>query len=158
MAKSLRALRTDWLDILFVHEPQPGRSCRVGMHLLSGSRARRPVAGPGIWGWQAALQIAWAVMQQVPGIFDVLQVEDSLGAMRQTFLLQRGSRCRSPSAIFAGPGATGHRMHRQGMAGCDARGAGPQSQRHGARVHAQSRSASGACCVARTREFVRLGT
>ncbi len=77
LGKSLKALQTDWLDILFVHEPQLGDVAEL--HALSAWLLRQKTSGRVRYlGLAGSAANCLAVMQQVPGVFDILQVEDSL--------------------------------------------------------------------------------
>lgn len=77
LTRSLRALRTDWVDVLLVHEP------RIidlpALQALAPWLLRQKVNGRvrylGLAG-QAA--ICLSIHQAMPGVFEVLQVEDSL--------------------------------------------------------------------------------
>ena len=77
LARSLRALRTDWVDVLFVHEPQPdelGALQNLAKWLLlqkSSGRTR-------LLGLSGAANDCLAIVKEVGGVFDVLQVEDSV--------------------------------------------------------------------------------
>ena len=75
--KTLNALKTDWLDILFVHEPL---LCDVAeLHALAEWFLQQKTTGRVRYlGLAGSAVNCLAVMQQVPGVFDVLQVEDSL--------------------------------------------------------------------------------
>lgn len=89
LVKSLKALQTAWLDILFVHEPQLGDVAEL--HALGEWFLRQKTGGRvrylGLAGNAAK---CLAVMQQVPGVFDVLQVEDSLGGREADAVVAAG--------------------------------------------------------------------
>ena len=77
LARSLKALRTDWIDLLLVHEPQV---TDVGALLelaewLEGQRASGRVRYLGLAG---SASNCVEVARRMPGLFGVLQVEDSL--------------------------------------------------------------------------------
>jgi aryl-alcohol dehydrogenase-like predicted oxidoreductase len=76
-AASLRAMRTDWVDILFVHEPRIAEVDAIaGLAEWLHSQKR---AGRARWlGLSGAASDCVHVAQAVPGVFDVLQVEDSI--------------------------------------------------------------------------------
>ena len=77
LAKSMKALRTDWLDILFVHEPQIGditELCDL-VEWLSRQKSSGRVRYLGLAGNATNCTL---VLKQVEDVFDVLQVEDSL--------------------------------------------------------------------------------
>lgn len=89
-AKSLRALRTDFVDILFVHEPSSEE-----LPLLSAladwlDRQRRAgrARHVGLAGNPAECAM---IATALPGVFDILQVEDSL-AMREADAVTQAGR------------------------------------------------------------------
>jgi len=77
LAKSMKALRTDWLDILFVHEPQIGDISKLGdlVEWLTRQKSSGRVRYLGLAG--NAINCS-QVAKQVEGVFDILQVEDSV--------------------------------------------------------------------------------
>jgi aryl-alcohol dehydrogenase-like predicted oxidoreductase len=77
LSKSLNALRTDWLDILFLHEPQVEDISALYdlCEWLIRQKTNGRVRYLGLAG-NAANCIA--VIRAIDGVFDVLQVEDSL--------------------------------------------------------------------------------
>lgn len=89
LVKSLKALQTDWLDILFVHEPQLGDVAEL--HALAEWFARQKSGGRVRYlGLAGSAANCLAVMQQVPDVFDVLQVEDSLAGREADILAVTG--------------------------------------------------------------------
>lgn len=89
LTKSLKALQTDWLDILFVHEPQHGDV--AAMHALAEWFIKQKSSGRVRYlGLAGSAANCLAVMQKVPGVFDVLQVEDSLTAREADILINAG--------------------------------------------------------------------
>ena len=89
LARSLRALRTDWLDILLVHEPvreDVSALLRLSDWLMQQKRSGR-VRYLGLAGSATACV---AVTRAMPGIFDILQVEDSLAGREADVLLKSG--------------------------------------------------------------------
>lgn len=89
LAKSLKALQTDWLDILFVHEPQQGEV--VELHALAAWALRQKTSGRVRYlGLAGSAANCLGVMQQVPGVFDVLQVEDSIAGREADVLVAAG--------------------------------------------------------------------
>lgn len=86
---SLRSLRTDWLDLLFVHEPSeddlPALMALEGW--LEKQKASGRVRYLGLAGRAAE---CLAIHQAMPGVFDVLQVEDSIGGSEADVLLAAG--------------------------------------------------------------------
>ena len=74
---SLRAMRTDWVDILFVHEPRVTEIADIAR--LSEWLQSQKREGRARWlGLSGLAGDCVRVDQAVPGLFDVLQVEDSL--------------------------------------------------------------------------------
>ena len=89
MVKSLKALQTDWLDILFVHEPKLGEVAEL--HALAEWFTRQKSSGRVRYlGLAGGAANCLAVMRQVPGVFDVLQVEDSLEGREADILAAAG--------------------------------------------------------------------
>lgn len=79
LTQSLKALQTDWVDILFVHEPQPfdvGALFNMA-DWLEQQKASGRVRYLGLAG---SARHCIAVAQQTGSLFEVLQVEDSLAA------------------------------------------------------------------------------
>ena len=77
MQKSLKALRTDWLDILFIHEPQISDipqllEIREWLQSLKNQGVVRYLGLAG----QSANCVE--INTKIPGLFDILQVEDSI--------------------------------------------------------------------------------
>lgn len=89
LRRSLKALRTDWLDILFVHEPQAADI--HALHHLTEWMLRQKASG-----WVRYLGLAGsadqclAVHLALPGVFDVLQVEDSVEGREADVLATAG--------------------------------------------------------------------
>jgi aryl-alcohol dehydrogenase-like predicted oxidoreductase len=77
LTDSLKALRTDWLDILFVHEPLMKEEADVyGLaEWLSRQKSSGRVRHVGLAGNAANCAF---LMRRIEGVFDLLQVEDSL--------------------------------------------------------------------------------
>lgn len=89
LAKSLKALQTDWLDILFVHEPQLGDVSEL--HALAEWFQRQKSSGRVRYlGLAGSAGNCLAVIQQVPAVFDVFQVEDSLAGREADILSATG--------------------------------------------------------------------
>lgn len=77
LVRSLKALQTDWIDLLCLHEPQASDVALVTRlaEWLQQQKTKGRVRYLGLAG-NAASCVDLA--QQVPGVFDVLQVEDSV--------------------------------------------------------------------------------
>jgi hypothetical protein len=85
----LKALQTDWLDILFVHEPQLGDIAEL--YELAEWFVRQKSCGRVRYlGLAGCAANCLAVMQKVPDVFDVLQVEDSLAEREADILINSG--------------------------------------------------------------------
>lgn len=87
--KSLRSLRTDVVDMLFVHEPacsEISSIARLADWLSLQKRAGR-VRYTGLAGTAAACV---AITRELPEVFDILQVEDSLGGHEADALTAAG--------------------------------------------------------------------
>jgi aryl-alcohol dehydrogenase-like predicted oxidoreductase len=77
LARSLRALRTDWIDILFIHEP--GVEEIGALQELAPWLQRQKASGRARWlGLSGAARSCASVAREMRGVFDILQVEDSL--------------------------------------------------------------------------------
>lgn len=89
LARSLRALRTDWIDILFVHEPRSSDLQHVISlaDWLDRTRASGRVRYLGLAG---AAEACVAIANQASGLFDVLQVEDSLDGKEADVITKSG--------------------------------------------------------------------
>lgn len=77
LVRSLRALQTDWVDLLFLHEPQASDAASVAplADWLQQQKTKGRVRYLGLAGNAAS---CIEVARQIPGVFDVLQVEDSV--------------------------------------------------------------------------------
>lgn len=87
--RSLRNLRTEAVDILFVHEPSPEETpaiARMADWLLEQKRLGR-ARYIGLAGNAAACV---AVNRRVPGVFDILQVEDSIQGHEADVVVEAG--------------------------------------------------------------------
>jgi aryl-alcohol dehydrogenase-like predicted oxidoreductase len=86
---SLRALRTEWVDILFIHEPRVAEAGAIGeLSDWLGSQKRN---GRARWlGLSGSASECVRVAQSVPGLFDVMQVEDSIDGREADALTSAG--------------------------------------------------------------------
>ena len=89
LIRSLRALRTDWVDVLLVHEPR--MDDLPALQALAPWLLQQKVNGRvrylGLAG-QAATCLT--IHQAMPGVFQVLQVEDSLAGVEADVLTAAG--------------------------------------------------------------------
>lgn len=77
LVRSLRALRTDWVDALFLHEPAAGEAPAI--ERLADWLLRQKMAGRVRYlGLAGQASDCIAINRRLPGLFDILQVEDSL--------------------------------------------------------------------------------
>lgn len=84
---SLRALQTDWIDILFVHEPRPAH--RESLLALAEDLNRLRQAGMVRYlGLAGSAGDCLEIADSMGGLFDVLQVEDSLEEHEADALIQ----------------------------------------------------------------------
>lgn len=89
LVASLRALRTDWLDVLFVHEPQIEDIPQL--HQLATWLARIKADGRVRYvGLAGMAQNCVAVVSQIAEVFDLLQVEDSISGREADVLTSLG--------------------------------------------------------------------
>ena len=89
LTASLRALKTDWVDLLLVHEPryydlEPLRS------LASWLKDQQVSGRVRYLGLSGRASTCLAIYQAVPNLFQVLQVEDSLSGREADVLLAAG--------------------------------------------------------------------
>lgn len=77
LSKTLRALKTDWLDILFIHEPSIDQMPALEKltHWLNEQKQVGRVKYIGLAGSASA---CLAISKRLNGVFDILQVEDSI--------------------------------------------------------------------------------
>ena len=92
--KSLRALKTDWLDILFIHEPSEIDIPAIEnlstwlLHQKSSGRVR-------YLGLSGYAEICLKFHCAFPGLFDILQVEDSIENCEADVLINAGFTLQS---------------------------------------------------------------
>lgn len=79
LATSLKALQTDWIDILFVHEPQLA-DVEVLLSMADWLERQKASGRVRYLGLAGSARHCVAVAQQTGNLFDVWQVEDSLVA------------------------------------------------------------------------------
>jgi aryl-alcohol dehydrogenase-like predicted oxidoreductase len=89
LSRSLRALQTDWVDVLFVHEPRSADA--VAILALSDWLVRQKHQGKARYlGLAGNARECADIARQAPGLFDILQVEDSLAGLEADAVLQSG--------------------------------------------------------------------
>ena len=79
LAASLKALQTDWIDILFVHEPQLADVDAL-LSMADWLEQQKTIGRVRWLGLAGSAHHCVAVAQQTGGLFEILQVEDSLAA------------------------------------------------------------------------------
>lgn len=89
LTRSLKALRTDWVDILFVHEPVVSDIAAL-QNLAEWLLQQKSSGRVRYLGLAGSAANCVAVMRQVEGVFDVLQVEDSLAVCEAGAVLATG--------------------------------------------------------------------
>jgi aryl-alcohol dehydrogenase-like predicted oxidoreductase len=73
----LKALRTDWIDLLLIHEPQVADIGQL-LNLRKWLKLQKVSGRVRYLGLAGGASNCVTIAQQMPGLFDVLQVEDSL--------------------------------------------------------------------------------
>jgi aryl-alcohol dehydrogenase-like predicted oxidoreductase len=74
---SLKALRTDWVDILFIHEPQTNDIFQL-LDIVGWLQAQKKLGVVRYLGLAGQAQNCVEIAKKIPNVFDILQVEDSL--------------------------------------------------------------------------------
>lgn len=89
LATSLKALQTDWVDILFVHEPQLADV--EALLSMADWLERQKASGRVRWlGLAGSARHCIDVVQQTGCLFEILQVEDSLAVHEADVVTQAG--------------------------------------------------------------------
>lgn len=89
LVRSLRNLRTDTIDVLFIHDPSPLEVSAITQ--LAEWLLRQKENGRARYlGLAGNAASCVTVTQHVPGVFDVLQVEDSIHAKAADHVLANG--------------------------------------------------------------------
>lgn len=77
LVHSLRSLKTDWVDMLFVHEPSAHEGPAV-LGLTDWLARQKQFGRVRHIGLSGKARVCVDIDREVPGLFDILQVEDSL--------------------------------------------------------------------------------
>jgi len=77
LQRSLKALRTDWVDILFVHEPQISDIPQL-LEIVDWLQTQKNQGSVRYLGLAGQAQNCIEITQKIPNVFDILQVEDSI--------------------------------------------------------------------------------
>lgn len=83
---SLKALQTDWLDILFIHEPNITDLERLS-NLVSWLEQLKKEGSVRYLGLAGQADDCLNITKKIPNIFDILQVEDSIESQEANLLL-----------------------------------------------------------------------
>jgi aryl-alcohol dehydrogenase-like predicted oxidoreductase len=78
-SKSLRRLQADFVDILLIHEPSPAEIPEIA-RLADWLRRKKESGRARYLGLAANAGACVAIHGHIPGLFDILQVEDSIDA------------------------------------------------------------------------------
>jgi aryl-alcohol dehydrogenase-like predicted oxidoreductase len=89
LTRSLRALRTDWVDILFLHEPL-AREVESVLRLAEWLLRQKASGRVRYLGLAGHAPDCVAIAGQTDGLFDVLQVEDSLAGHEADVVIASG--------------------------------------------------------------------
>ena len=89
LTRSLKRLRTDWIDLLLIHEPQ---AMDVGplSKLAEWLRSQKVSGRARHLGLAGSADKCLVVARQLPGLFDVMQVEDSLEVLEANAVIEAG--------------------------------------------------------------------
>jgi predicted oxidoreductase len=74
---SLKALRTDWVDILFIHEPPTNDIIQL-LEIVGWLQTQKKLGVVRYLGLAGQAQNCVEIAKKIPNVFDILQVEDSL--------------------------------------------------------------------------------
>lgn len=89
LTRSLNALRTDWIDLLLVHEPED-KDIEPLLRLTEWLQSQKVGGRVRYLGLAGSVSNCLEVARQTPGLFDILQVEDSLAATEADAVIAAG--------------------------------------------------------------------
>ena len=89
LTRSLKALRTDWIDLLLVHEPEE-KDIEPLLKLAGWLESQKASGRVRYLGLAGSVSSCLEVSRQTQGLFDVLQVEDSLAAHEADAVISAG--------------------------------------------------------------------
>ncbi|RME61159.1 aldo/keto reductase [Candidatus Parcubacteria bacterium] len=89
LMKSLRALRTDYVDVLFIHEPSIHELAKI-RDLVPWLEQQKQKGHVRYLGLSGKADVCLAISSMLPECFDILQVEDSLVGMDADALRKAG--------------------------------------------------------------------
>lgn len=87
LQSSLKALQTDWLDILFIHEPQIADLDQLS-DLVAWLEKLKKEGVVRYLGLAGQADNCLKIVQKIPNVFDILQVEDSIENQEANILHQ----------------------------------------------------------------------
>lgn len=76
LQSSLNALRTDWVDIFFIHDPRISEVSQL-LKIAEWLQAQKTQGNVRYLGLAGKAKACVEITNQIPGLFDILQVEDS---------------------------------------------------------------------------------
>lgn len=86
---SLKALRTDWIDILFIHEPQVEEVPQL-VEIADWLQSLKDKGVVRYLGLAGNANACVEIGNKIPGVFDILQVEDSISNCEADLVLSSG--------------------------------------------------------------------
>jgi D-threo-aldose 1-dehydrogenase len=89
LRSSLQALQTDWLDILFIHEPQVTDIPSL-LALAEWLQKQKQDGVVRYLGLAGQSHHCVEIMQNIPNLFDILQVEDSIKGQESDLIISAG--------------------------------------------------------------------
>jgi predicted oxidoreductase len=89
LQSSLKALQTDWLDILLIHEPQISDLPQLS-DLVTWLEKLRKEGVVRYLGLAGQAEKCLAIAQKIPNVFDILQVKDSIENQEANLLVSAG--------------------------------------------------------------------
>ena len=105
LTRSLKALQTDWIDILFVHEPQVS-DIEPLLSMADWLERQKSSGRVRYLGLAGRASHCIEVAQQTGGLFDVLQVEDSLALCEAHLVTENGHPLQITCGYLRGSAAT----------------------------------------------------
>ena len=104
LTRSLKALQTDWIDLLVVHEPQI-KDIGALLNLAEWLEGQRKSGRVRYLGLAGSVSNCVKVSREIPGLFDVLQVEDSIDELEADDLITAGWPMQITYGYLRGAGA-----------------------------------------------------
>jgi len=107
LTKSMKALQTDWIDLLLLHEPQISDVSAL-IKLADWLEAQRVSGRVRYLGLAGDARNCVEVALQVPGLFDVLQVEDTVAEHEADAVIAAGWPLQITFGYLRGASAAAH--------------------------------------------------